>query len=368
MAVSWDRLGPLYAKLGIATSASLIEARKAAAQAGYVAFKRPHLGGAVRCALGLGVTPDVVPLFTAMRAKDPTLDLELTDKEAQLLLGAIVAAEMSEGTGLGGLAALGVVTGSFGGVRQSSVDPGLVAAAEQSLANLQMASGGQSSNLVVAKRPDDVTAAIEALAPLNTNYGQTLTAASVTAAIQKLAEYVDSAHTAAATQAKVAIAYSRRLEEELRTYWWVVGGWSDQLGKPFKALGQSDAALRAGVELAEKTTLPLGLFAAPALLDKVIRQDRKARLTKPAVGDAVKEVDENWRKGRQKVAATGSGDLLPLSLALELSAESGDADDWRPRFKRLTGIDAGSAMGPLDTALQIYREILFGRALAAPSK
>lgn len=364
MSDRWEYLGPLYGKLGLATSADTITARKAAAKAGYDAFKRVHLSGMLRAAFGFGDGTESKPLFDIMRAADPTLDLQPSDKEAQLLAGAVLQAEIDDKSGLGNLAALGIVTTSFGAVRQNAVMPSLVAAAEQALANAQFGAGGQTSAVVAAKRPDDVNEAIEAVGVVNTNYGQSVAGASTIAAIKKVADYAGSAHQAAATHANTAIAYTRRLEEELRTYWWVVGGWSDALRKPFKDLGQNEAAIRAGAELADKTSLPLGLFAAPALIDKVVRQDRKGRLTKSSLGEAVTGIDAVWR-ARFRTAAEGFGDLLPITLALHLAAESGDADDWQPSFKRRTRLAATTTMAALDLALQLYREIVLARALAA---
>lgn len=364
MSDEWGGLGPLYAKLGLATSAQVITARKAAAKAGYGAFRQAHLAGALRASLGSGDPAEAKLLFDAMREADPTLDLQPSDKEAQVLVGTVLQVEMNSKSALSGLTALGIVAALFGGVRQSTVMPNLFADAEQALANAQYASNTSPPNLVASKRPDDVNEKIDAVGVVSTNYGQAVAGPAAIAALKRIADYADTAHTAAATQANTAIAYASKLEEELRTYWWVVGGWSDHLRKPFRDLSQSEASLRAGAELAEKTTLPLGLFAAPALIDKVVRQDRKGRLTKSALADAVKGVDPAWR-ARFQPAATSHGDLLPVTLALHLSAESGDADDWQPRFSRTTGINAQTTMGALDLALQLYREIILARAFAS---
>lgn len=364
MSDAWESLGPLYGKLGLATSPQIITARRAAAQAGFQAFKRVHLSGMLRAAFGLGDSEGSKPLFDVMRGADPTLDMQPSDKEAQLLAGAILQAEINHKSALGNLTALGVLTASFGGVRQSAVMPDLAKAADQALANAQIGSSGGPTPFVVAKRPDDVNEAVEGLSLMQTNYGQTVTGPIAIAAIKKLADSVDTVQETSVAQANAAIAYTRRLEEELRTYWWVVGGWSDALRKPFKDLDQSEAAIRAGAELAHKTSLPLGLFAAPALIDKVIRQDRKGRLAKTSLSTAVSGIDVAWRTSF-KAAAENFGDLLPVTLALHLAAESGDADDWQPRFKRRTGFAATTTLGALDLALQVYREIILGRTLTA---
>ena len=63
--------------------------------------------------------------------------------------------------------------------------------------------------------------------------------------------------------------------------------------------------------------------------------------------------------------AGSNTDLLPVSLALSASAESSEGEDWRPRFKRITGISADVSLTMLDLALQLYREILLARVLPA---
>lgn len=358
----FDGLGPIYAKMGIATAPEIITARKAAAEAGYKAFESVHLASTIRGALGLGVDAGARPLFDAMRAKDPTLDLDPSDLEGTALLGAILSAEMKLRKPLGGLVALGIVAAAFGTVRQSPTHPQLVREAEETLANMQIVVSSQPAESSAPKMPEDVTAALDAMTVSNTNYGPTLAPNPAMAAIRKVAEYALLVHTSATTSTNTSNGYTRRLEEELRTYWWVVGGWSDELKAAFRMLRQSEAAILAGYELANKTTLPLGLFAAPALLDRVIREDRKGRPQKLTLAEAIGEVPTSFRTRFQP--ATGlNGDLLPVSLALQLSGEGAEDEDWRPRFKRMTGLSADSKMGPHDLALQIYREVVIARHL-----
>ena len=362
---SFDALGPIYAKMGIATSPEIIAARKAAADAGFQAFKQAHLGSAISGALGLGPDGEAEHLFDVMREKDPTLDLEPSDLEATALLSAILSAEMNVGDPLGGLVALGLVTAAFGAVRQSPTHPQLVEEAENALAQRQFVVSSGSGAIAAPKMPHDVTEALGAISVQNMNFGPVLAPNPAMAAIRKVAEYTHLVHGSALSAVNGANAHIRRLEEELRTYWWVVGGWSDELKVAFRTTGQSEAAVLAGYELAAKTTLPLGLFAAPALLDRVIREDRKGSPQMPPLSEAIGEVPK-WFRQRFQTAATVHAELLPVTLALALSGEGGEDEDWRPRFKRLAKLPADCKMSPHDLALQTYRETLFGRALSKP--
>ena len=363
---TFDALGPIYAKMGIATAAEIIAARKGAAEVGYKIFTTLHLASVVRAALRLGVDAGTKPLFDAMREKDPTLDLEPTDLEAAALLTAILLAEMKQRTRLGGFAALAVVTAGFGAIRQSPTHPQLVREAEETLANMQIQASPPLPDVPAPTFPADVTEALDAVTVQNTQYaGQTLTPAPVRAALRKIADYALATQTAATASINATNAHTRRLEEELRTYWWIVGGWSDECRAAFQTLKQGKASIVAGYELAGKTTFPYGLFAAPALLDRVIRDGRKMPPQRAALSDAVAETSASFRESFGPPTEL-NGDLLPLSLALRLSSEAGEDDDWRPRFKRRTGISADSKLGPHDLALQMYREIIIARILPKP--
>ncbi|WP_313534370.1 GTPase-associated system all-helical protein GASH [Sphingomonas sp.] len=348
--------------MGIATAPEIIAARKTAAEAGYNLFKAVHLASAVRGALGLGVDAGAKPLFDAMHQADPTLDLEPSDLEAVALLAAVLSAEMKERSRLGGLTALALVTAAFGAVRQSPTHPQLIREAEETLANMQISVASRPTDSAAPEMPSDVTGSLDEVTIQNTPYGQIVAPAPTKAAIRKVADYALAVQAAAIASVNNANAYTRRLEEELRTYWWVVGGWSDELNKPFRLMKQSEAAILAGYELAAKTTLPLGLFAALALLDRVIREDRKGRPQKLALSDSIAEAPAVLQT-RFQAATALNGDLLPVSLALQLSGEVGEDEDWRPRFKRITRISADSKMGPHDLALQLYREVVIARVL-----
>jgi hypothetical protein len=215
---TFEALGPIYARLGIATAPEIIAARKEAAEVGYDAFELPHLASVLRGALRLGVDAGIKPLFDAMREKDPTLDLEPSDLEAAALLAAILLAEMNERTRLGGFAALAVVTAGFGAIRQSPTHPQLVRQAEETLANMQIQASSRPADIPAPTMPADVTEAVDAMAVQNSPHvGQTLTPAPAMAAIRKIAAYALATQASATTSINATNAHIRRLEEEMRT-------------------------------------------------------------------------------------------------------------------------------------------------------
>ena len=185
-------------------------------------------------------------------------------------------------------------------------------------------------------------------------------------ALDELGKYTENNAAAAARADNDVLAYVRRLESELRLYWWVTGGWSTEAGKPFRAIGTVEAAVRSGAELSDKAFNQIGLFSAPAMLDMIIERGRNAEVLSPIqICHAATSGDAAWRRETFGVAASDPlGDLLPISTSLRLSSESDDAEDWHPRFQRMTGIAVDAALDPVALALQVYRERLAAKALA----
>ncbi len=185
-------------------------------------------------------------------------------------------------------------------------------------------------------------------------------------AFQELGKYAEAGALAAAANANVLLDYVGRVELELRLYWWVTGGWSSDAAKPFRRMRVTEAALRGGKELAEKAFNEVGLFAAPAMLDMILERGRsEGELVPVSLDDISKTGDLAWRQN--VFSAVGSGafsDIAAVSTALYLAAESGDADDWHPRFFRITGVRVDAMLDPVSLGLQLYRECLLSKAFA----
>lgn len=141
-------------------------------------------------------------------------------------------------------------------------------------------------------------------------------------------------------------------------HWWVVGGWSAEADSFFRDLDAAEAAVQAGWELAGMTSSPLGLHAAPALLDLVLERSRDS-LPEIAVVAASKAPKLVWRKTNfESIAGGPLAPLLPISTMFGLSADSADEEDWKPAFTRKTGMDPATTIAPMNLAVQVYRERL----------
>ena len=162
-----------------------------------------------------------------------------------------------------------------------------------------------------------------------------------------------------AQQLTAIVKYQQRLQEDANLHWWVIGGWSSDERCPFGNFSPAEAAVRAGKELADLTKLPAGPYSAPALLDLVLQKVPGGPQSMITLRQATMACAAPWRRSWcTDVEAASHGVLMPLSLAAAIAAESDDAPDWEPRFKRSALIPPDTQMSALDLALQMFRERL----------
>lgn len=361
---SLRRMGVLYGRLGLATDASLIERRANGVQAAVEAIESKDVAELVRMAFGLPVRSGEPAFLTTLADADPTFDVRPADREAALLAGSTIGLAMEEESDTARSLALAVTTAAFITARAPLVDGQLVAEAEAALAKAQGETSTAPADRTYQSQPDALKEAIEAV-PTTSQYFQHASGPIVTT-FKALGSYAQANALASARNDNVILSYVRRLEQEMRVYWWASGGWSREAAKPFRDLGAAEAALRAGKELAERSPSDIGLFAAPALIDMVLSRGRELIGEPLPLADAAVASDRTWRRSSFATVASGMlADLLPVSTALGAAAESEDADDWKPRFERLTRVGADTMVTPIDLGIQLYRERLLERLLAA---
>ncbi|WP_219097711.1 GTPase-associated system all-helical protein GASH [Pseudomonas sp. UMAB-40] len=359
------RMGILYGKFGLATDAALIEARGVGVEAAAAALNVDGIPELLRYIFGLVRDGAPPAFFEAFSQKDPTFDVQPADKEAILLATSIASYELENETNVSGMLALCLMTASMGGLRKPVLDEQLLVLAERTLAEAQGQSNVVPSVRTAPKQPKALAEIVVALDAATNQQHLHVAKASVMGSVQELIKYVESAASASAKADNETLAYVTALERELRTHWWVTGGWSTDAAKPFRQIATVEAALRAGRELFDKNPTKLGLFAAPALLSLVVESGRQGGLEDVSIIEAATNLNRAWRNETYGAIAVGKiADLLPFSAAQGLAADSADAEDWHPRFKRLTNIDPSTTLNPLDLALQVYRERLVFTSLS----
>jgi len=357
------RMGVQYGKLGLATQASLIEARAEGLAAASQSMTRESVPGLVGCALGLKDVSLQESFWSSFSAKDPTFDVDPRDREAALLAASTIAACIESKLQFSDYLALCFVTASFGGMRPAIADDQLFTRVEKALVDAQSAGGSEPEDRRYTKQPQALKQALDALAQPASRQQPATGVQHAHTALTELAAYAESNALAAAVNDNAILEYLRRLESEMRVYWWVTGGWSADAGKPFAELPLTEAAVLAAAELADRSATISGLFAAPALLSMVLERGRQ-RTEKPlSIAAAATAPDRKWRKKFCAPAAEESfATLVPITTALGLASISEDAADWQPRFERLTGLAPTIEISAEQLAIQMYREQLLLRA------
>jgi len=361
---SIKRMGILYGRLGLSTDPELIERRGAGVRAAAEALQEEDIIGILKAAYGLGTEDGAFAFLSHFSSVDPTFDVRPSDREAALLAASVVDYVIEDEAEDSAKLALAMVTGSCTGVRSPAGHVELIGIAEKALAFHQGNANTPPEDREYNKQPNSLVNAISAVGGHSHPHFQTA-APIVTSALQELGKYAEENALEAARSDNVVLAYVRRLEQEVRTYWWVAGGWSIDADMLFSRFHSDEAALRAGKELADKNHVALGLFAAPALISMLVERGRENELAKVSLREAAVRPSREWR--RQNFGASSSGplaQLLPITTALGYAAESDDAADWEPRFKRLTGVDPSELFDPIKLGVQLYRECLTMRALA----
>ena len=351
------RMGVLYGKLGLSTPEAIIAARGRGIESAAKVFGQEHLTDVLACAFQFGMKDEPVPLAEKFSDEDSTFDVRQTDQEGGLIASTLLSYEMQSGSDFAAEVALAFVTASFGGIRKQPSDPEIAGIADKMLANAQSRSTKAPERFTFGRSPKTLTDAMAQIPESGAVDGSVVRIVSA-----ELQKYAETRALASTTNANALFEYVSALEEEMRTYWWVVNGWSDTKKSPFRDLELIPASLLAGLELATKTSLPTGLFAAPALCDMVLQVGRTEIGTQTTLAAAAKSLAPGWRKAEfGEIAESGWAPWLPLSTAMGLAAISNDEPDWEPRFRRITGLNSKVRLKPLELSVQMYRERLVAR-------
>jgi hypothetical protein len=350
-----------YAKLGMKTDPDLIASRGEILEEIVAELQHEEIPNLVRCALSLKVKETELPWLGKFNEKDPEHEIQPNDAEASLLASAVAAHALQSDDDVKGALALAMVTASFRGMRTSLLGAEMLTLSNQVLADQQSISGSPPGNRTVVKQGKTITDVVQVLK--QAGHFQPGHGPQITSALEAIGLYAETSQNRAAASDNELLGYIRKLEQELRIYWWATSGWSFDVDGPIAELPLLEAVIRAGAELADKDGSEFGLFAAPALLSMVVGREKLKAAEQDNLGHVAVASDRQWRTDKFSGIATGKlGDLLPVTAALGLAADSEDQSDWTKRFERLCGFDASKAcMSPADMALQLYREMIFSR-------
>jgi len=155
----------------------------------------------------------------------------------------------------------------------------------------------------------------------------------------------------------------RCADEETNILWWLAGGSSKDLDKPWSALKDA-APLIAAWELADLTDVALGPQDAAALLERALPEAKGNKNMEQALYVYVNAVPDDWAKARVAKLDARALDLAPLSLALSKRVE-GNSTSWQSFFESVSsGLKAGTTLAPERVARLAYIEAMLFRTLA----
>ncbi len=359
----FGRMAGLYKTLGFETPGAVVTLRKQAAAKALKGVDAGKLCVLIRSALELPIKEGELKWFLeSFGQEDGAFSAGETAPETALLASSVIWATIENQGPLSTLAALALATGSLGSSRPLKVDPELVPFAERTLAAIQGKSASETPSHLKALTPlnlETQLAAIQKAGEANTfSQGWTPMNESLTA----LSKFSGAGYAALLKQVNELLTLQQRMENELRMQWWVIGGWSTDLRKPFSALAAPEAGMRAGKELAELASAPPGPANAPALLDLVLEKVPGGSTKSTSLSALATATPRAWRLSWLKdMASWPHATLTPISLAAAIAAESEDAADWEPRFLRASKLSASFEMSVLDAALQVHRERMLQR-------
>lgn len=155
----------------------------------------------------------------------------------------------------------------------------------------------------------------------------------------------------------------RCADEETDILWWLAGGSSKDIDKPWRALKDA-APLIAGWELADLTDIALGPQDAAALLERALPEAKGNKKKEQALHVYVNAVPDEWARALVAKLDAQALDLTPLSLAISKRVE-GDATTWQSFFESVSGgLKAGTTLPPERVARLAYVEAMLFRTLA----
>jgi len=329
-------------------SDALITQRKGAIVAFIEQFSRRELQYACAdiAAFGLGTDPSAPQsaaansIIAAIQVTQPSLSSDIAANALDLRVFA------------------GVALGEYLGAQSDGATAALVISAlatralpqERYLAEfvsalLEVARGSaEAAGHAQRERPELVIAALQGA-------NATSVAESVKSALDEFKEAVDR--------------NLRADREELEILWWVFGGHSTSIGKPFQALDVPQRILASGSELAELVIVPPVRGSAQFLL-ATLKEDRAltlGRLIEPCTSALLESVAR--RKAEAAVVLRAHPALLPLTWLSCRRLDSGMTAGWEAEFEQKTHISAGDERAASSWAAQVFNECVAARLLAA---
>jgi hypothetical protein len=321
----------------------------AAAKELAAAAKGPDVAGYVLLAYGRPDADSFEGVRTAVSSHDVTFGCASGDLESQLI-GAVCVAECLARSGAAAtIAAHCVLSAEWVGLKAQV--PDLRPLAIETLAKRSELSRNRSEIAAAA----DLSKALAQLPPFDQD-GQAVVHQDGRALMTAMTSSFSVIKGALETLAKTVSSRVRASDEELDLLWWVLSGFSNSLGKPWKSVSNAGlAAIAAGAEFKDLLKFSIEPISTRALLARQLapRADTEVNLGSAAAATAKQAVMSGLEGGHV---------LLPVLSCLSEYAALGGKPAWKGSVERW-GVDPQITVTCLDLAEQCVRERLLAPRL-----
>lgn len=305
--------------------------------------------------LFLGLQPkaaDFTTWFTdAFKAEDAAFPMKGNAAELRVLAGAVciggIDGEDSD-LDVSITVALALVAGSYMGKRRGLALKDVLTAAQQFLVRRSSMSRSKLGDDQVSSLRKAIKAAKQMCKGANTlGYME-----------QQFGSFADEVGGSIEALAEANIV----LQEETNILWWLLGGHSHDLRKPFGSIDAGCVAIIAPKELADRVLVLPGPGSVQAFLAQALQQSDKPR--ELSLAEAIEKTPKAWRQthfgdnGRLDLIL----DLCPSLLMMRKSLEGSKRDQWSSQAAKSAAIPIKDKLSPVELSLQMFKENLLLRA------
>lgn len=309
----------------------------------------------VDAAYGTGLPPK--SLVSALQSKDESLTFSLGGPSSRQFSAAGLDYLFTHNGKLDKPAALAVLTADFGSRKPPSLSvdiAGRAAAELDSVADSWRSREGLQSEIAAITVEAPASKAIAEIADV---FDAEHTTAALTDILKAVGRSLDKLSGAARTALKRVERRLDQIDEEADVLWFVFAGEGEVAGGPFGDMSLELAPLAAGIDLADRTEVPLHSRTFAALVK---------RLGVPSGSVQIQAAIEAAPAAflSERVPREASSRIMPLHRMMDRYREFGSAGPtWCAGSEGLIGFAPDLEVSTQEFALQVYRERMLIKAL-----
>ncbi len=290
---------------------------------------------------------------------DDLFEMSGNDRELEILCGTALATVLNGTTEVAARAALMTSVGFFAGARKADFPFDFAAAAEATIATISE----QRRNRPAVPQLDRI-ARMGVDAESIEKLKQGITHEHVVGAINAVAGQVAAVASDMTAKVNATIkaieCFLAIQDEELQMLWWLFGGRSKILDRPFAEVPADAQPLVLASEVADFTQFIPGPNSVKPILSRAGLKERKK--AGASIAAAINACDDDFLQ--ELVEGVEPAPVVrPLHFAIHRKLEAGDDTSWIANWSAVTGIDAELTLPGIELGNLFYRErlcLMFG--------